>query len=655
LKRTNTTVLNKEVDMTSIADGSVKIQTTSESNPSPPSWFGEVVLLSSYLRKHGMLSKISEQVRFARRRFGRYEVIDFLAVLFGYAISGERTLEAFYERLQPFAIPFMALFDRDQLPAHSTLSRFLAALTEAPVEALRTLFLDDLESRPLSPDQQTGGLVDRAGKDWVVFDIDGTREAARQRALPQTEELPPAFRRLDEVCAPGYTGRKRGQVVRTRTVVTQAHTYHWLGSFGNRGNGRYREELRKALASIGRYLRAHQLSPEHTLLRLDGQYGTGAVLADLAGFAFVTRGKEYTVLDHPLVQARLHLPPDLVQQRPESQTVRSLYDCPQVPVGPEGVLCRVIVATHPATTKKSPVGVTRAGVVYELFFTALPQRGFTASDVVELYLHRGAFESALSDEDREIDPDRWCSHSAWGQEAWQCVAQWVWNLRLELGHQLEPTPLRTTEFAAALSPQSEPTAARQSSSAPASGYGPPTTATSWKTGRFTGADFPLQADGTLRCPAGKTLISQERRREADGSLRMVYAASIRSCRPCPLREQCQWQGSATKKPRQVSILLHPLQVGSAPLLWKDWSRRQHRRACMSLLRQQQVAVTLPQSAPAEPHRPVAVLSRAQRAHYRLSWDERLACNAPASTTGRPTIKLFGVPASFALFLGLPTA
>jgi hypothetical protein len=86
----------------------------------------------------------------------------------------------------------MALFDRDQIPARSTLSRFLAALTEAPVEALRTLFLDDLQSRPLSPDQQTGGLVDRAGTGWVVFDIDGTREAARQRALPQTDELPPA-------------------------------------------------------------------------------------------------------------------------------------------------------------------------------------------------------------------------------------------------------------------------------------------------------------------------------------------------------------------------------------------------------------------------------------------------------------------------------
>jgi hypothetical protein len=32
-------------------------------------------------------------------------VIDFLAVLFGYARSSERTLEEFYQRLQPFAVP----------------------------------------------------------------------------------------------------------------------------------------------------------------------------------------------------------------------------------------------------------------------------------------------------------------------------------------------------------------------------------------------------------------------------------------------------------------------------------------------------------------------------------------------------------------------
>ena len=528
-----------------------------------------------------------------RRRFGRYDVIDFLAVLFGYAISGERTLEEFYESLQPFAIPFMALFEREQLPSRSALSRFLAALTGAPVEALRTLFLDDLLGRPLTPDKQTGGLVDRAGNTWVVFDIDGTREAARQRALPQMDNLPPAFRRLDEVCAPGYRGRKRGEVVRTRTTVAQAHSYHWLGSFGDRGNGRYREELRKGCASIGRYLAASQLPQARTLLRLDGQYGNGAVLSDVAGFAFVTRGKEYSLLDHPLVQARLHLPPDQLQQRPESQMVRSLYDCPEIPVGPEGVSYRVVVATHPAGKKKSPIGVTRAGVVYELFFTNLPQHACTACDVVELYLHRGAFEPILSDEDIEQDPDRWCSHAAWGQECWQVISQWTWNLRLELGHHLKPELLRTTEFAPALPPPPP-------HAAPVSGYAPPEVGSAWKAGRFSGRDFTLQPDGTLRCPANQELRVQEQRREVDGSLRVVYAASIRSCLPCPLREQCQWQGHATKKPRQVSVLLHPIAVGPAPLLWRDWSRREHRRACIRLVRHQRLEVSLSLPATSSP-------------------------------------------------------
>src|SRR5258708_38602351 len=99
--------------MNSIADGSVIIQTSCEAVPSTPSWFGEVALIVEHLRKQGVLIKICERVRFARRRFGNYEVIDFLAVLFGYGVSGERTLEAFFEKLTPFAGPFMALLHPD--------------------------------------------------------------------------------------------------------------------------------------------------------------------------------------------------------------------------------------------------------------------------------------------------------------------------------------------------------------------------------------------------------------------------------------------------------------------------------------------------------------------------------------------------------------
>ncbi len=305
--------------MSSIADSSVIIQSSSENMPCPPPWFGEVALIVEHLRQQGVLTKIGERIRFARRRFGHYEVIDFLAVLFGYAISGERTLQAFYEAVRPFASAFMALFGRGRLPARSTLSRFLAALTPAPVEALRSLFLDDLLARPLAQERQTGGLVDRCGVSWIVFDIDGTREAARQRALPQTADLPAAQRRLQELCAPGYTGRKRGEVVRTRTVISQAHSYQWLGSFGNQGNGHYREELCQAIKALKSYLAAHHLPEECALLRLDGLYGTGAVLAKLAGYCFVTRGKDYTVLDQPEIQSRLHLPADGQFSREDEQ------------------------------------------------------------------------------------------------------------------------------------------------------------------------------------------------------------------------------------------------------------------------------------------------------------------------------------------------
>src|SRR5437870_12918725 len=100
--------------MTTIAYSPVNIQTSVQSVRSIADWFGERTLMAHHLQQQGLLAAIEEQVHFARRRFGRYEVIDFVALLFGYAISGERTLETFCECLQPWADPFVALFGRDR-------------------------------------------------------------------------------------------------------------------------------------------------------------------------------------------------------------------------------------------------------------------------------------------------------------------------------------------------------------------------------------------------------------------------------------------------------------------------------------------------------------------------------------------------------------
>ena len=233
---------------------------------------------------------LEQRVRFARARFGHYDVIDFVVVLIGYALSGEPTLKAYYERLLPFASPFMALFGRDRLPDRSTLSRFLAALNQATVEALRTLFQEDLVARKAFA--APGGLWDRLGQHCVVVDVDGTTQAARQRALPQLKSLPDPHRRFDQAAAPGYMGRKRGEVLRTRTTMLQAHTHQWMGTYSGPGNGDYRGELKRAIQTSTGYATALALSRSQILVRLDGLYGNAAPLADVVTSGLGLIGRE---------------------------------------------------------------------------------------------------------------------------------------------------------------------------------------------------------------------------------------------------------------------------------------------------------------------------------------------------------------------------
>jgi hypothetical protein len=638
----------------------ITVQTTPESLPSTPSWMGAVAAFAQILSQTGIQTRIEERVRFARARMGTYELIDFVVVLIGYALSGEPTLRAFSDRLQPFADGFMALFDRSRLPSRSALSRFLAALDQACVENLRTLFQEDLLVR--TPFVDPGGITDRCKGSWLVADVDGTRQTARQRALPQTEALPTPHRRFDQVCAKGYQGRKRGEVVRTRTVVLQAHTHQFLGTFGGAGNGDYRGELLRTIQVLLSYAKQVQIAPENLVMRLDGLSGNAAPLSDVltSGLGLVARCKDYHRLDLALVQAVLAAPATTICTHPESQTTRALFDCPAVPLSPAGPSVRLVIATSPAPAASPSVGERRAETVYELFASTLPSPAFSAKDVLDLYLHRGSFETVQN-------ADRWVSHTAWGQEFFQILAQWIWNLRLELGQHLAPATGHTTAFAPAYvvspAPARDPVSARDS--APAVVYGPAQWAKRSFPGGFPGSAFTWQPDGTLRCPADHPLYAQERRPERDGSLRVLYAGRIGHCRECPLKEQCQ-EHPSTKKPRRVSAVFWPIAPDplsapplpssppslplppSAPLLWRDWPRRQVRRHWLSLLHRETVTfsweVPRPSTLPNAEDEPI--LTREQRAHYRLSWSERLARNARRASAPRLCVLLHGLPSRF---------
>ena len=633
----------------------IEVQTSPEARPSVPPWFAEMVIIARHLTTHDLLDAFAQQIRLVRGRFGTYEPIDFLALLVGYAISGERTLSDFFERITPFETAFMALFGRRCLPHRSSLSRFLADVDRSCLEAFRTLF--EAQSFPEGWTSETiGGVFDRQGRRYIVFDVDATRQAARQRALPCDPALPAARRRLEAVCAPGYTGRKRGEVVRTRTTALQMHTRQWIGTYAGKGNGDYRDELASALQSITTYLKHFALPPEVALVRLDGQYGDAAVIAQLilAGVYLVTRGRGYHLLQHPQIQRVLAHPPTARVTAMNTGMVVEVFEGGWLELGAGLPHARVIVARHPAPPagKKVAVGKRVDEWVYELFITTVCADGFLVEDVLDLYHGRGAFEAVLADEDEEEDPDRWCSYKECGQELWQIACQWVWNLRLSLGKMMQGGELREMEWA----PPTEAAPLFFTWEDPPEEYGP------WQcagesgraTGRFTADAFTLQEDGKLRCPAGASLWLSEVRQENAFTQRAVYLAYQTDCQHCALREQCLASGAKGDRARRVSavrrLLPPPATVERKPIVLGpirlvDVAGRALRRTWTAHWRRQYVEI-LPlvqtQQQVLPPPRP----PRAIRSHRRWSWQDRLARNA---WWGPPQLRVSvaGVPACLA--------
>lgn len=504
--------------------------------------------------------------------------------------------------------------------------------------------------------------------------------------------------------------------MRTRTTVLQAHTQEWLGTFSNPGNGEYAEELLAAAQAITAYLTCRGLKPADALLRLDGLYGSLALLLRLVplGLGFLVRGRDYRLLDHALVQARLCEPADGSVTHLETQVQRELFDVGFIsdwqPEHPEAAISFRLLVTRrvaPADPKQITVGTLRDGWVYELFLTSQPARSLPATTVLELYQHRGSFEQVLSDEDEEQDLDRWCSRTPCGQEFAQVLGQWVWNTRLTLGSVSSAEGLRWTTWEAEppvpaplSSPGAEvlvaptveeaPTAPPPPAAAPATDtadvpeqvptYGPLRLSHDWvKVPRpFSAQAFTVGEGDSLICPAGKVLHPCERREQANGALRVLYAAKVGDCRTCAQVEACLGEHGAVKRGRRVSGTRpvvgwqerpraseppHEEGGGRAPgieevrvLQWGDGGGRRVRRDLIASLRRQQVTITRQEQqfecslAKASAH----VWTRAERAHRRQSWACRLARNAATPETPSFRVTVCGVVPALAAHLGLPS-
>ena len=112
-----------------------------------------------------------------------------------------------------------------------------------------------------------------------------------------------------------------------------------------------------------------------------------------------------------------------------------------------------------------------------------------------------------------------------------------------------------------------------------------------KTGRFTGADFPLQPDGTLRCPAGQSLSAQEQRRARRWEPAHCVCGQHSQLPPLSVARAVpmEWRGNGKAAPGECAFASSSRRR-SATAASRDWSRREHRRACRELVRHQRIEV-----------------------------------------------------------------
>lgn len=573
-----------------------------ENKPRVPQWFGEAVLLGKYWQESGLVEYLQEEVRVLRGRMGWYEVLDFVLLLNSYAISGEPTLKHFFQALEPVKEVLMSLWGRQRCPSASSLSRFLAAVDQGAVESLRELFEVDLGRNGLKVNMGMG-LYDRSQEPYVVFDVDGTVCAVRQRSLEaHKEQKRPSRRRSELSCAPGYKGRKRGEVIRTRTTVAQAHTGEWLGTYGGVGNGDAKGDLVRACQVIERYLSNQGLTVAHGLVRLDGLYGTAAKLSELQqrGLGYIVRCSDYHLLQDLKVEQQLEKSTAQDWQALGGNSCSEVLDVGYLEDWGRGYASpmRLLVVRTPAARHRGGVGKQLGEWVYELFLTSQSCASLSWRDVLSVYRGRGGFEQRLSEEDLEQDYDRWCSWHPTGQEFWQILAQWSWNWREWMGHQqqVSPQPVRQTIWAEVEEPDNERAASAPSAPAltpslmflqppaPKSGaldepsvgignrYGPMRVSTEWGRGkskgkgkgkdqglgknkqRFGNQDFKIVDDQTVVCPAGHVMYRRSCKQKANGDLALQFGVYYRICQQCPVKKQCLAPNSKGVGGRRVNVI-----------------------------------------------------------------------------------------------------
>lgn len=568
-----------------------------------PDWLSGYVVVAQWLDEYGVF-KVLELDYQLQRKSGAYQTIDAVIFLLAYFLSGLHCgFKEFARRTRPFGPRLAALAGRSRWITQGSLSRLLDSADKERVEAVVSYLLVKACNLQALVDFDQLGFVDAIQQRWHILHWDPTIMALRQRALPEADDLPRACRRTDAVAKPGYAGRKRGDVVVSRSTLQDGHTSAWLGVDVCPGNAEVRQMLHNDLGGVDTFLKRTGGQKERTMVVVDGAWGgtPQLELLDERGLCGLARLSEYGLLE--LVEVAQMLEEARWQRVEDSLSgpQRWATELGQWQLTGEFSV-RVVISRFELSEQAkrgSGAGKNLGGWHYEIFGTLADKQRWPAADLVELYYGRNAHENRYGAERKELRLDQLYSQNPSGQKLVCAVALWVWNLQLVLGSKLvdksqklgreckarcqdsiklEPPPVARPKpkSTGSIRVQSQASGAKRRAVRPQKPRPKPGTQRLELKGDdrhallkavFDAADFDAdwwrernpgwQWDAHAlrpRCPAGQVLELQQTRIRKPSQMEVRYRGSSRICTTCPLRAECS-KSTAKVFRRETSILL----------------------------------------------------------------------------------------------------
>lgn len=503
------------------------------------------------LQQLGTLDRIAEQLQI--RRQGGYCGFDAYLMLLLYVCAGPclSIKDLWQERVRPHVAELAALAGRRSLPSPSSMTRLLQAVQFDTLRPIEGWLLSGLCNADPLLSHPAGMATDAQGDRWQIFDLDPTVVTLRQRALPADEDLPPPVRRAEHTGAPGYAGRKRGDIQYRQTTVQHAGARLWVHAQLSVGNGDGLLDCEAALDTVGQTLDRLGHPRERSMTRMDGAYGNVPWFAACIErqLPFVTRLNRPQLYEVPEILAQLREAVAYAVPDSRSGPRRAAIELGwrEVLPGtktrrPDGspyasVTVRVVASLYPAE-QPGKRGRWIDGWQVELFATTLPEPAWPAEQVVVAYFSRAGQENGFAQEDREMLLSRIASYHLPGQELAVVVGLSAWNLRVVGGFEQQlpldtpplpgPAPRVIDERRTASWPR-DPVVAAQLSQL------------DWASllDKRQGWSF-LETIGALRCPAGRELPLTTVRKSEEGSGRtgLIFVRPAHGCADCSVRTPC---------------------------------------------------------------------------------------------------------------------